>query len=181
MITSLFRAADWQAKALLIGALAVGALTLWIWRYQVGLKDGHKDRDVAVAIVQTAWDADRLQRSAKTLEMVTAAVAERNTQQEKANAAIAQYIELQNRHATVVAAHARDAERLRGAIQAYATGPADSADARADLTACRDRAGSLGGLLEEALFTSAACAANGESDRAAARALFAAWPERVRP
>lgn len=172
---------DRIAGALIAGAVLAAAGTVWVWRYQVGLKAGHKDRDIAVAAVQSAWDQDRLNRSAEAFRLVSAAVAERNAQRERADAATRQYLDLRERHERTVADAARDVDRLRSAIQAYATGPGRSADPAADLTACSERAGALGRLLGEALQTGAQCAADGESDRAAARALWDAWPAAVTP
>lgn len=172
---------DRIATALIAGAVLAAAGTVWVWRYQAGLKDGHKDRDIAVAAVQSAWDQDRLNRSAMTLELVSAAVAERNAQQERADAATRQYLDLRERHERAVADAARDVDRLRSAIETYATGPDRSADPVADLAACSERAGALGRLLGQALRAGAECAADGESDRAAARALWDAWPVQVTP
>lgn len=167
---------DWPVRLAFAGAIVAAGFGLWAWRYQQGLDDGHKDRDIAVAAVQRAWDSDRLRRSAETLRLVTEAVAERNAQQKRADDAERAHLDAKAQIERLAADLAAAGDRMRNAIQAYAAGPGDSGNAAADLAACRQRAGALGGLLDEALQTSAVCAANGEADRAAARALWDAWP-----
>lgn len=166
---------DWIARLCLAGALAAAAGTAWVWRYQAGLRDGRLERDVAVAKVQKAWDDDRLARSTAALDLIKRSIAERDEQQRRADDAMAAYRDLQARHDLFVAAAGRDVQRLRDAIAEFALG-GSSGSAEADLATCRERAGALGSLLGEALRSSAECAADGESDRATARALWDAWP-----
>lgn len=167
---------DWVARVALAGAVVSAGLALWAWRYQQGLADGHKDRDVAVAAVQKAWDDDRLRRSSEALRLVTEAVAERNAQQKRADDAERAHLAAKAQIDRLAADLALAGNRMRDAIQAYAAGPGGSGDAAADLAACRERTRALGGLLDQALQASAQCAADGESDRATARTLWDAWP-----
>lgn len=170
---------DWPVRLAFAGAAVAAGIALWAWRYQQGLADGHKDRDVAVAAVQQAWDADRLRRSSEALRLVTEAVAERNAQQKRADDAERAHLDAKAQIDRLAADLAAAGDRMRLAIQAYAAGPGDSGDAAADLATCRERSRAIGGLLDEALRTSAQCAADGESDRATARALWDAWPTRA--
>ena len=66
-----------------------------------------------------------------------------------------------------------DAASLRDDIQAFARGGDAASDTAA---ACRDRAEALGVLASEALQSSEACAADGESESAKLRAVLSAWP-----
>lgn len=159
--------ADWIAGALIAGAIAVAAATAWAWRYQQGKTAGQAE-------VQALWDADKLRRSEAHLKAVTALVAERNAQQQRADHAEQKLLDQQADSARVVAGLRAHAERLRSAIEQFAAGGGDAA--ADDLTACRARAIALGGLLDGALQDGAACAERGERDAAIARALHEAWP-----
>jgi hypothetical protein len=60
---------------------------------------------------------------------------------------------------------------LRNEISAFATGPADDTG-----PACRERAATLGALLDDALRTAAACTAGAEQHASDVRALRDGWP-----
>lgn len=159
--------ADWIAGALIAGAVAVASATAWAWRYQQG-------RTAGQAEVQAQWDADKLRRSEANLKAITALVAERNAQQQRADDATQALLAAQAAHARVVADLRAHAERLRDDIARFAAGGGDAATD--NLEACRGRAVALGQLLDGALRDGAACAERGERDAAIARALRDAWP-----
>ena len=158
---------DWVAGVLLAGAVGVAGATAWAWRYQQGAKAGSAE-------VQAKWEADKLRRSEANLKAITELVAERNQQQQRADHAEQQLVVQQAAHSRVVADLRAHAERLRSAIEHYASGGGDAA--ADDIEACRARAISLGQLLDGVLRDGAACAERGEGDAAIARALRDAWP-----
>lgn len=83
----------------------------------------------------------------------------------------------QDKTRTVEAALRRvrtELDGLRGDIARFAAGAASASEDT--LTACRNRATALGGLLEQALQASEECAGDGERESNKTRALRAAWP-----
>ena len=149
--------------ALRAGGILAAVLLVFIFGHSVG-----------GAGVKRQWDAERAEMTKRHLAEVQAAMNQETYWRQQADAAAALHTKEQQRNEALsrdlAAVHAR-AGRLRNELDAYARGrPDDPAEA------IRERAATLGGLLDAALRASAECAADGEAVAGAARRLLAAWP-----
>lgn len=128
-------------------------------------------RSTGSASVQREWDRERAVVMAQHAADLKAAREQESAWRRKVDDANRAAEQDRARHARIVAGLRADGERLRGAIAAFAAGGADDSAA-----ACRDRASTLGRLLDQALRTGAECAGGAEAASGDLRRVLGAWP-----
>jgi hypothetical protein len=144
-------------KALVL-AVIVAAFGGWCW--MGGAASKQKEWDLATA-KQVAAQLAATEQARATEQALQLKVNEANNARA-----------IERAKADRIAAGLRaDADRLRGDIAQFASGSAEEPAA-----ACRERAATLGSLLDNALRTSGECTAQAESVAADLRATLAAWP-----